>query len=104
MSSNEKEEQPLKKIPTATNTNGNTEYTLQSDLDLNTEEGRKGVSKIRGHNLLSGMIFFLGFVLLIDFIWNNKQMLERILEIFKILIFTLSGYLFGKNEKEWINL
>ena len=100
MSDNEKEEKPLKNLPMPTTTNNNMEYRLQTDLNLNTEEGRKGFSKMRGHNLLSGMIFFLGIVLIFDFFWNNKQMLDKILEIFKILIFTLSGYLFGKNEKE----
>lgn len=95
MSKEEKEEKPKQRISTA-----NDNYNLEKNLDLNTEEGRKGFSKVRGHTLLSGMIFFLGAVLIIDFIWNNKQMLEKILDIFKVLIFTLSGYLFGKNEKE----
>ena len=100
MSDNDKEEKPLKNLPIPKIANDNAEYQLQTDLNLNTEEGRKGFSKMRGHNLLSGMIFFLGIVLIFDFFWNNKQMLDKILEIFKILIFTLSGYLFGKNEKE----
>jgi hypothetical protein len=96
MSNREEEEKPLEKIPIS----NNTEYNLEKSLNLNTEEGRKGFSKIRGHNLLSGMILFLGCILIADFFWNNRQMLEKILEIFKVLIFTLSGYLFGKNERE----
>ena len=77
-----------------------TNFTEEKDLDLETEEGRKGFSKLRGHSLLSGMIFFLGFLIIIDFIWNKKENFSNILDIFKTLTFTLCGYLFGKSDKE----
>ena len=58
------------------------------------------LTKMKGHELLNSLVVILLFILIIDFFWNDKKLLEKILEIFKILIFTLSGYLFCKNEKE----
>lgn len=78
----------------------NDNFLQDKSLSLGNEEGRKAYSKVKGHSLLSGMVTFLGVILIMDFFWNEKKTLNEILEIFKILIFTLSGYLFGKNEKE----
>ena len=82
------------------NSTKKTKFTEEKDLDLETEEGRKGFSKLKGHSLLSSVIFFLGFLIIIDFIWNKKENFSNILDVFKTLTFTLSGYLFGKSDKE----
>lgn len=56
---------------------------------------------IKGHNLLGWCVGLLTFVYLIEY-WFNKGGVspagENFIEIIKLLIFSLTGYLFGTNS------
>ena len=55
---------------------------------------------IKGHNLLGWCVALLVFVYAVE-TWNNKGGIspvgESFIEIIKLLIFSLTGYLFGTN-------
>ena len=56
--------------------------------------------KLKGHELINSIIMILLVIFLFDFFGNNKKFMGNIIEILKTLLFVLSGYIFGKNEKE----
>ena len=56
--------------------------------------------KMKGHELMNMIVFILLIIFLFDFFGNNKKSLKDIIEVLKTLLFTLCGYLFGKNEQE----
>lgn len=52
----------------------------------------------KGHNLLGWCVFFIFVIFILDFFGNSKANTSQIIEIFKVMIFTLSGYLYGKKK------
>ena len=53
---------------------------------------------VKGHKLLGICVTLIFIMYLLDFFFNSKKNAEQVLEIFKVLVFTLSGYLYGKRE------
>ena len=53
---------------------------------------------VKGHKLLGICVALIFIMYLLDFFFNGKKNAEQVLEIFKVLLFTLSGYLYGKRE------
>lgn len=66
---------------------------------INPKDLMNHLSKMKGHELLSILVFILVGIFLFDFFGNNKAHFSEILDMFKTLILTLIGYLFGKNSK-----
>lgn len=52
----------------------------------------------KGHNLLGWCVFLIFVIFILDFFFNSKANTNQIIEIFKVMIFTLSGYLYGKKK------
>lgn len=62
------------------------------------EKDRDWFNTIKGHNLLGWCVALVFIIYLIEFIWNKNKMSDiskDIIEILKLLIFSLTGYLFG---------
>lgn len=72
-------------------------------LETEPVKGKDMISyalKLKGHELINSIIMILLVIFLFDFFGNNKKFMGNIIEILKTLLFVLSGYIFGKNEKE----
>lgn len=57
----------------------------------------------KGHNLLGWCVFFLFVIYVCELIFDKGKMSEvgnSVLEIIKLLIFSLSGYLFGTHSNK----
>ncbi len=52
----------------------------------------------KGHNLLGWCVGLIFAIFILDFFFNSKANTIQIIEIFKVMIFTLSGYLYGKKK------
>lgn len=77
-------------------------------LDPNNTTKTKSVNKdvfntVKGHHLLGWCVFLLSAVYLIEFIWDKGKLStvgSDFIEIIKLLIFSLTGYLFGTHSHE----
>ncbi|WP_064590778.1 hypothetical protein [Streptobacillus moniliformis] len=67
------------------------------ELNLNTEEGRKTFFKIKTYYIFMGLLIVLTVLLIIDYC-TRAILVKDIFDLFKALLFSLSGYLFGKNS------
>ena len=72
----------------------------QADLATVSDNKRKKdwFNLVKGHKLLGICVALIFIMYLLDFFFNSKKNAEQVLEIFKVLLFTLSGYLYGKRE------
>lgn len=82
----------------------NTTSQFANDIENDTKQNnfkRDVFNTIKGHNLLGWCVALLVFVYAVE-TWNNKGGIspvgENFIEIIKLLIFSLTGYLFGTNS------
>lgn len=83
-------------------------FPLDNSNDIKANEVTKDVfNTIKGHNLLGWCVAFLFAVYLFELFKNNGDVSSvgnSIIEIIKLLIFSLTGYLFGTNSNNKDNL
>lgn len=77
-------------------------YSEKTPLEFKTND-KDWFNTIKGHNLLGWSISLIFIIYLIEFFYNKGSLTEvskHIIEIFKLVIFSLMGYLFGTSKKE----
>ena len=81
-----------------------TSYALaENNRTKDNEKDRDWFNTIKGHNLLGWCVALIFFIYLFELFKNNGHLSEiakDIIEIIKLLMFSLTGYLFGTSGKD----
>lgn len=94
----------MNNIPIEEDIPKNTTSQFANDIENDTKQNnfKKDVfNTIKGHNLLGWCVALLVIVYLIETFFNNGGISPiggNFIEIIKLLIFSLTGYLFGTNS------
>lgn len=79
-------------------------YPIDPSNSVKANEVTKDVfNTIKGHNLLGWCVAILVGIYVAEFFWGHgkvSEVAEKIIEIVKLLIFSLTGYLFGTNANK----
>ncbi len=101
--SNEIENIPKEELDEPLNNRSEQPLQLTETLLKQNELDKNWFNTIKGHNLLGWCLFILFLIYLIE-IFKNGGVLSEIskttVEIIKLIIFSLMGYLFGTNANE----
>ena len=79
-------------------------FPIDHNNNVKPNEVTKDVfNTIKGHNLLGWCVFILVGIYVVEFFGGHgkvSEVAEKIIEIVKLLIFSLTGYLFGTNANK----
>ncbi len=99
----ELEEEPLNdKDINSNSSQKNNGVTLENRLEVVTKESDKNIqafSHVNGNRLLFLCVVALAVMFLIEVYTNEVDIRKNIIEIYKSLIFILSGFLFAKYKE-----
>ncbi len=81
------------------------EKTFKPDDKLKLKDNKDVFKMIKANNILGWCISLIFVIYIFEFWWGDKasgisEISKSVIEILKVLIFTLSGYLFGTNNKD----
>lgn len=95
------EQENMDDIPVEEDVPKDNHFPIDNTNSVKPNEVTKDVfNTIKGHYLLGWCVAILVFIYGVEFFWNQgkiSEVGEMIVEIVKLLIFSLTGYLFGTN-------
>ena len=93
-----KEDEPINKIKIdSSKVSNDNDFTIQP-LELENEQAMKTYFKIKGFYVFYLLLGSLVLFLVVDYFCKGI-LVKDIFELLKAIIFTISGYLFGRNNE-----
>ncbi|HEK9220948.1 hypothetical protein [Streptococcus equi] len=99
----EPEKENMEDIPIEEDVPKQLPTSFQIDNENQPKVSKDMFNTIKGHHLLGWCVFVIVVIYMIEFFLNSGKTSDvgnKIIEIVKLLIFSLTGYLFGTNANK----